>query len=167
MKKTSNEMRKLMVAGFYRDVTLTGPANEVDDIQKRKDEYSGMDAARDDRYTVLEYHVDLDIEGFEDTDKYGDRTGIALPYVVHILKDTGDVLAIYRNWVEGDENKQKRVHFSKYSYIPGFGFYDFGLIHLVGGFAKGATSLLRQLVDAGTLSNLPKSEEHTSELQSH
>ena len=155
MKKTSNEMRKLMVAGFYRDVTLTGPANEVDDIQKRKDEYSGMDAARDDRYTVLEYHVDLDIEGFEDTDKYGDRTGIALPYVVHILKDTGDVLAIYRNWVEGDENKQKRVHFSKYSYIPGFGFYDFGLIHLVGGFAKGATSLLRQLVDAGTLSNLP------------
>lgn len=155
MKKTKNEMRKLQVAGFYRDVELGDPTPDTDDIRKRKDEYSGMDASKDDRFTVLEYHVDLDIEGFEDVDKCGEFTGIALPYVVHMEKGSGKVLAIYRNWREDDDTKQKRVHFSKYGYIPGFGFYDFGLIHLVGGFAKGATSLLRQLVDAGTLSNLP------------
>lgn len=155
MKKTRNEVRKLQVSGFYRDVTLGEPSQEVDEIRRRKDEHSGMDAARDDRYTIIEYHVDLDIPGFEDTDNEGEMTGIEVPYVVHIEKGTGAVLAIYRNWVEGDTDKKKRVHFSKYSYIPGFGFYDFGLIHLVGGFAKGATSLLRQLVDAGTLSNLP------------
>lgn len=155
MKKTKNEMRKLQVAGFYRDVALDDPTPDTDDIRKRKDEYAGMDAAKDDRYTVLEYHVDLDIEGYEDIDKFGEFTGIAVPYVVHLEKGSGKVLAIYRNWREDDELKQKRIHFSKYGYIPGFGFYDFGLIHLVGGFAKGATSLLRQLVDAGTLSNLP------------
>jgi len=155
MKKTKNEVRKLQVAGFYRDVDLGEPTQDVSDIRKRKDEYSGMDAAKDDRYTILEYHVDLDIDGFEDTDKDGEQTGIAVPYVVHMDKGTSKILAIYRNWREEDPDKVKRVHFSKYSYIPGFGFYDFGLIHLVGGFAKGATSLLRQLVDAGTLSNLP------------
>ena len=155
MKKTKNEMRKLQVAGFYRDTDLGDPTPDTDDIRKRKDEYSGMDASKDDRYTMLEYHVDLDIEGFEDTDKDGEFTGIAVPYVVHLDKSSGKILAIYRNWREDDDTKQKRIHFSKYGYIPGFGFYDFGLIHLVGGFAKGATSLLRQLVDAGTLSNLP------------
>jgi hypothetical protein len=155
MKKPKNEMRKLMVAGFYRDVELGEPTQDTDEIRKRKDDYAGMDAAKDDRFTLLEYHVDLDIEGYEDTDKDGEYTGIALPYVVHMEKGTGKVLAVYRNWKEDDDTKQKRIHFSKYGYIPGFGFYDFGLIHLVGGFAKGATSLLRQLVDAGTLSNLP------------
>lgn len=155
MKKTKNEVRKLQVVGFYRDTELGEPVQDVDEIQRRKDEYSGMDAAKDDRYTILEYHVDLDLEGFEDTDKDGNETGIALPYVVHMVKGSGEILAIYRNWNEDDDNKYKRLHFSKYSYIPGFGFYDFGLIHLVGGFAKGATSILRQLVDAGTLSNLP------------
>jgi len=155
MKKSKNEMRKLMVAGFYCDVELGEPTQDTDEIRKRKDDYAGMDAAKDDRFTLLEYHVDLDIEGYEDTDKDGEYTGIALPYVVHMEKGTGKVLAIYRNWEECDDTKQKRIHFSKYGYIPGFGFYDFGLIHLVGGFAKGATSLLRQLVDAGTLSNLP------------
>lgn len=155
MKKTKNEMRKLQVAGFYRDTDLGDPVPDTDDIRRRKDEHSGMDASKDDRYTVLEYHVDLDIEGFEDTDKMGEFTGIALPYVVHMEKGSGQILAVYRNWREDDDRKQKRIHFSKYGYVPGFGFYDFGLIHLVGGFAKGATSLLRQLVDAGTLSNLP------------
>jgi hypothetical protein len=155
MKKTKNEIRKLQVAGFYRDVSLDDPVLDTDEISKRKDSHAGIDAAKDDRYTVLEYHVDLDIEGFEDTDACGELTGIALPYVVHMDKGTGTVLAIYRNWDEADDKKLKRMHFSKYSYIPGFGFYDFGLVHLVGGFAKGATSLLRQLVDAGTLSNLP------------
>lgn len=156
MKKTKNEVRKLQVSGFYRDIQIGSPINSVDEIRKRKDSFAGMDAARDDRYTLLEYHIDLDIEGFEDTDADGEFTGIAVPYVVHMVQDTGEVLAIYRNWAEGDDDdKIKRIHFSKYSYIPGFGFYDFGLIHLVGGFAKGATSLLRQLVDSGTLSNLP------------
>jgi len=155
MKKTKNEIRKLQVAGFYRDIDLGEPTQDESNIRKRKDSYSGMDAAKDDRHTLLEYHIDLDIDGYEDRDDSGEMTGIAVPYVVHMDKGTGEILAIYRNWREDDPDKVKRVHFSKYSYVPGFGFYDFGLIHLVGGFAKGATSLLRQLVDAGTLSNLP------------
>lgn len=154
-KKTANEIRKLQVAGFYLDVELGDPVVDTDDIQARKDEVSGYDAAKDDRYTVLEYHVDLDIPGFEDRDEDGNATGIEVPYVVHIEKGTGTVLAIYRNWEEGDPDKKRRHHFSQYTYVPGFGFYGFGLIHLVGGFAKGATALMRQLVDAGTLSNLP------------
>ena len=155
MKKTKNEIRKLQVSGFYRDVELGDPIADIDDIQKAKDDTTGISSGSDDRYTILEYHVDLDLPGYEDTDDEGNETGIELPYVVHIEKGTGIILAIYRNWREDDTSKRKRVHFTKYSYVPGFGFYDFGLIHLVGGFAKGATSLLRQLVDAGTLSNLP------------
>jgi len=155
MKKTRNEIRKLQVAGFYRDTEIGDPVQDTDDITRGKDSQSGMDAAQDDRYTIIEMHIDLDLEGFEDTDKDGEQTGIELPYVVHVEKGTGTVLAIYRNWVEGDDLKLRRVHFSQYTYIPGFGFYGFGLIHLVGGFAKSATSILRQLVDAGSLSNLP------------
>lgn len=155
MRKTGNEIRKLQLSGFYRDVDLLDPAPQMDDdVRQAKDEQLGLDASGDDRYTVLEYHIDLDLPGFEDTQD-GEPTGIELPYVVHYLLDSDQVLAVYRNWDEDDEMRRKRVHFVKYDYIPGHGFYSFGLIHLVGGFAKGATSILRQLVDAGTLSNLP------------
>lgn len=149
MRKTPNEVRKMIAAGFYRDIELGDPVPERDDIREKKDDQVGASDVLDGRHTILEYHVELDLAGYED------ESGVALPYVVHMDKSSGDVFAIYRNWEEGDEAKNKRMHFAKYSYIPGFGFYDFGLIHLVGGFAKGATSLVRQLVDAGTLSNLP------------
>jgi hypothetical protein len=155
MKRTKNELRKMQVSGFYADFELGDPTADEDDIQRRKNEISGYDAARDDRFTVLEIHCELDIPGFEDLDKDGDPTGIELPYVVSILKDSGKILSIYRNWDETDSKKRKLIHFSDYKYIPGFGFYGFGLIHLIGGFAKGATSIMRQLVDAGTLANLP------------
>ena len=115
----------------------------------------GFSATNDDRYKILEFHVELDLKGFEDTDEDGDETGIALPYVVTIEKSSQEILAIRRNWVEGDDAKNKRQHFIHYPYIPGFGFYAFGLVHLLGSFAKSGTSLIRQLVDAGTLSNLP------------
>jgi len=155
MKRSKNELRKMQVSGFYRDIDLGDPVADEDDIQRRKNEIGGYDAARDDRYTVLEVHCELDLTGFEDLDKNGEPTGIEVPYIVTILKDSGEILSIYRNWEEGDDKKRKLIHFSNYTYIPGFGFYGLGLIHLVGGFAKGATSIMRQLVDAGTLSNLP------------
>jgi hypothetical protein len=155
MKRTKNELRKMQVSGFYKECEIGDPVADEDDISRRKNEISGYDAARDDRYTVLEIHCELDLEGFEDLDKNGEPTGIEVPYIVTILKDSGKVLSIYRNWEEDDSKKTKQIHFSNYTYIPGFGFYGLGLIHLVGGFAKGATSIMRQLVDAGTLSNLP------------
>ena len=154
MRKTENELRKLQVAGFYMDVPLGDPTDTFDEIEKKIAEKMGFQASVDDRYKILEMHVELDLEGYEDEDEDG-PTGIALPYVVTIEKGTQTVLAIRRNWHPDDENKQKRDHFVHYSYIPGFGFYAFGLIHLIGAFAKSGTSLLRQLVDAGTLSNLP------------
>ena len=155
MRKTENEVLKLQEAGFYSDVELGEPGYELDDIEKQKAEEQGMSAIQDDRYRILEMHVDLDLPGFEHTDKKGRPTGIALPYVVTVEKGTGTVLAIRRNWYEGDELHLKRQHFVHYQYIPGFGFYGYGLIHLIGGYAKSATMLIRQLVDAGTLSNLP------------
>jgi hypothetical protein len=155
MRKTENEVIKLQEAGFYRDVDLGEPGYELDDIEKQKAEENGMSAIQDDRYRILEIHVDLDLKGFEHKDKKGRETGIALPYVVTVEKGTGTVLAIRRNWYEGDELHLKRQHFVHYQYIPGFGFYGYGLIHLIGGYAKSATMLIRQLVDAGTLSNLP------------
>ena len=155
MRKTENEVIKLQEAGFYRDVDLGDPGYELDDIEKQKAEENGMSAIQDDRYRILEMHVDLDLKGFEHKDKKGRATGIALPYVVTVEKGTGTVLAIRRNWYEGDELHLKRQHFVHYQYIPGFGFYGYGLIHLIGGYAKSATMLIRQLVDAGTLSNLP------------
>jgi hypothetical protein len=154
MRKTKNEVKKLQHAGFYRDVDLGEPTGALDDIEKRKAEEQGMSATMDDRYRIIEMCVDLDLEGFEDSDKDG-PTGIALPYIVTIDKGTSQVLAIRRNWYADDPLKLKRMHYTHYIYIPGFGFYGFGLIHLVGGFAKSGTSLIRQLVDAGTLSNLP------------
>ena len=155
MRKTPNDMRKLQVAGFYRDIELGDPVDTFDDVEKKIAEKMGFKASSDDRYKVLEMHVDLDLPGYEDKDKDGEPTGIALPYVVTIEKHTQEVLAIRRNWHPDDELKQKRQHFVHYPYIPGFGFYAFGLIHLIGAFAKSGTSLIRQLVDAGTLSNLP------------
>jgi len=154
MRKTRNELRKLQLSGFYRSVDLGDPAPMQDELSEAKDAKLGLDASYDGRYTVLEYHVDLDLPGYED-EQDGQPTGLELPYVVHYLVDSGEVLAIYRNWREEDPLRRKRMHFVKYGYIPGFGFYDFGLVHLVGGYAKSATSLIRQLVDAGTLSNLP------------
>jgi hypothetical protein len=154
MRKTQNEVRKLQHAGFYRDVDLGEPSTVLSEVEKRKAEEEGMSATMDDRYRILEMHVELDLPGFEDTDKNG-PTEIALPYVVTIDESTSKVLAIRRNYYEDDPLKLKRMHFVHYPYIPGFGFYGFGLIHLVGAFAKSGTSLIRQLVDAGTLSNLP------------
>jgi hypothetical protein len=155
MRKTENEVKKLQEAGFYIDVDLGEPTHELDDIEKQKAEEQGMSAINDDRFRLLEMHVDLDLAGFEHKDKKGKETGIALPYVVTVEKSTNKVLAIRRNWYEDDELHNKRQHFVHYQYIPGFGFYGYGLIHLIGGYAKSATMLIRQLVDAGTLSNLP------------
>lgn len=155
MRKTENEMRRLQIAGFYRDVDLGEPDNSLDEVEKKIAEKLGFRATTDDRYKVLEMHVYMDLEGYEDVDEDGEPTGIALPYVVTIEKGTNTVLAIRRNWEKDDDLKQKRQHFVHYGYVPGFGFYCFGLIHLVGAFAKSGTSLIRQLVDAGTLSNLP------------
>ena len=154
MRKTPNEMRRLMHAGFYRDMELPDPQNTFDEIEKSIAEKMGFRASADDRYKVLEMQVDLNLPGFEDKED-GKETGIALPYVVTIEKQTGEILAIRRNWRPEDDTKQKRNHFVHYPYIPGFGFYAFGLIHLIGAFAKSGTSIIRQLVDAGTLSNLP------------
>ena len=155
MRKTENEIIKLQEAGFYSDVDLGEPSHELDDIEKQKAEETGMSALQDDRYRILEMHVDLDLKGYEHKDKDGEMTGIALPYVVTVEKATNKILAIRRNWYEDDELHIKRQHFVHYQYIPGFGFYGYGLIHLIGGYAKSATMLIRQLVDAGTLSNLP------------
>jgi len=155
MRKTKNEVLKLQEAGFYRDVELGDPSYELDDIEKQKAEEQGMSAIQDDRFRILEMHVNLDIKGFEHTNEDDEETGIALPYVVTIEKGTGEILAIRRNWYEDDILNIKRQHFVHYQYIPGFGFYGYGLIHLIGGYAKSATMLIRQLVDAGTLSNLP------------
>jgi hypothetical protein len=155
MRKTENELRKLQVNGFYRDLDLGEPNSTLDEVEKKIAEKLGFRATTDDRYKILEMHVDIDLPGFEDKDEDGEPTGIALPYVVTIEKGTQNVLSIRRNWQPDDETRQKRQHFVHYGYIPGFGFYCFGLIHLIGAYAKSGTSLIRQLVDAGTLSNLP------------
>ena len=155
MRKTANELRKLQVAGFYADIELPEPQDTLDEVEKKIAEKMGFQASSDDRYKILEMHVDLDLPGYEDEDEKGEPTGIALPYVVTIEKQTQTVLAIRRNWNPDDPLKAKRNHFVHYGYIPAFGFYCFGLIHLIGSFAKSGTSIVRQLVDAGTLSNLP------------
>ena len=149
MRKTKNELRKLQVAGFYLNVDLGEPMKVLDEVEKRKATEQGFSATADDRFQLLEIHAELDLPGYEDED------GIALPYIVTIEKGTSTVLAVRRNWLEEDPLKMRRQHFVHYGYIPGFGFYYFGLIHLIGGHSKAATSLMRQLVDAGTLSNLP------------
>ena len=156
MKKTANEVLKLQMAGFYRDIELPSPNVDYSKIQETYDHLTGDSPSveYDERYTLLEVHVDLDLAGFEDTQD-GEETGLRLPYVVTIDKSSSEVLSVYRNWREEDPDRQKLMHFVHYKYLPGLGFYGFGLIHLIGGLAKSATSILRQLVDAGTLSNLP------------
>jgi hypothetical protein len=155
MRKTQNELKRLQYEGFYRDVDLDEPTGALDEVEKKIAEKMGFRATSDDRFKLLEIHVSLDLPGYEDVDEDGEPTGIALPYVVTMEKGTQEILSIRRNWRPEDETKQKRQHFVHYGYVPGFGFYCFGLIHLVGAFAKSGTSLIRQLVDAGTLSNLP------------
>jgi hypothetical protein len=149
MRKTKNDVRKLQVAGFYRDVELGEPVILHNDVEKKKAEEQGYSVTDDERYQFLEIQVDYDMPGYEDED------GIALPYIVTIDKGTNKVLSVYRNWNESDPKKLKRQHFVQYDYVPGFGAYGFGYIHLIGGYARAGTSLIRQLVDAGTLSNLP------------
>ena len=149
MRKTKNELKKLQVSGFYRDIDIGEPEHSIEEIEKKIAEKMGFSATEDDRFKLLEMQVDLDLEGYEDPD------GIALPYIVTLERGTGEILAIRRNWQPDDDTKQKRQHFVHYGYIPGFGFYCFGLIHLIGAYAKSGTMLLRQLVDAGTLANLP------------
>jgi hypothetical protein len=149
MRKTKNELHRLQVAGFYRDVDLGEPYSDIDEAEKKIAEKLGFNPTEDDRYKILEMHVNLDLENGDSED------GIALPYVITIEKGTGTILAIRRNWNPDDKLKAKRQHFVHYGYIPGFGFYCFGLIHLIGAFAKSGTMILRQLVDAGTLANLP------------
>ena len=155
MRKTENELRRLQVAGFYCDVDLGTPDNVLDEVEKKIAEKLGFRATSDDRYKILEMHVHLDLPGYEHEDEDGEPTGIALPYVVTVEKGSNTVLAIRRNWEPDDDTHQKRQHFVHYGYVPGFGFYCFGLIHLIGAFAKSGTSILRQLVDAGSLANLP------------
>lgn len=154
MRKTENELTRLQHAGFYRDMELGAPDTNLDEVEKKIAEKLGFRATTDNRYKILEMHVHLDLSGFEHEED-GKQTGIALPYVVTIEKSTQKVLAIRRNWLPDDDTHQPRQHFVHYGYVPGFGFYHFGLIHLIGSFAKSGTSIIRQLVDAGTLSNLP------------
>ena len=156
MKRTANEIRKLQVAGFYADIDLPAPSPDLSEIQAKYDRLTGdsENYDYDNRHTLLEMQVDIDLVGFEDTDK-GQPTGIALPYVVTIDKSSRTILSIRRNWHEGDDRKIRREHYVHYQYLPGLGFYGFGLVHMIGGLSKSATAILRQLVDAGTLSNLP------------
>jgi hypothetical protein len=149
MRKTKNEIRKLQVAGFYRDIELGDPVNVATDIEKKKADEQGYSITDDDRYQTCEVHIDYDLPGYEDPDE------IALPYIITYERGTQKVLAIRRNWEPDDERRLKRQHFVQYNYIPGFGVYGMGLIHIIGGYARAGTSLIRQLVDAGTLSNLP------------
>jgi hypothetical protein len=149
MRKTENDVKKLQVAGFYRDVELGEPTQTHTDVEKKKADEQGYSVTDDERYQFCEIQIDYDLPGFKDKD------GIALPYIITIDKGTNKILSIYRNYKEGDPLKLKRDHFVQYDYVPGFGAYGFGYIHLIGGYARAGTSLIRQLVDAGTLSNLP------------
>jgi hypothetical protein len=149
MRKSKNELKKLQVAGFYVDVDLGEPSNLHTDVEKKKADEQGYSVTDDDRYQIYEIQVDYDLPGYEDED------GIALPYIITIDVGTNKVLSIYRNWNESDKKRLKRQHFVQYDYVPGFGAYGFGFIHLIGGYARAGTSLIRQLIDAGTLSNLP------------
>jgi hypothetical protein len=147
MRKTENEVKKLQVAGFYKDVELGEPVRFFSDVEKKKAEEQGYSLNDDDRYQILEVHVDWDLKE--------DENGLALPYIITIERGSNAVLAIRRNWEEDDSRKAKRQHFVQYTYIPGFGAYGLGYIHIIGGYARAGTSIIRQLVDAGTLSNLP------------
>ena len=153
MRKSPNDIKKLQFAGFYRDVDLPEPTKST--RRSAADKITGTVAIDDDRHELIEMHVDLEIEGHEDVDEGGAETGIMLPFIVTFDLQSKEILSVYRNWKSDDKTKSRVQHFVHYIYIPGFGFYGMGLVHLVGGFASSATSILRQLVDAGTLANLP------------
>jgi len=157
VKISENELRKQQVAGFYRDIDIGKPGDKESDVEKKERELEGMSrTANDDVFTLLECHVDLDIEGFEDTDQEtGEPSGIKIPYIVTVEESSGKILSIKRNYEVGDPNKNKVNYFVHFKFLPGLGFYGFGLIHMIGGLSRTATSALRQLLDAGTLSNLP------------
>ena len=156
LKMDANEVRKMQVAGFYRDVVLSKYEEGEDEVRQKVDEIQGTSKTyTDEIYTILEMHVDLDLEGFEDMSPTGEPTGIALPYIVTIDEGSGEVLSIRRNFEEGSDLARKIQYFVHYRFMPGLGFYGFGLIHMIGGLGRAATSILRQLVDAGTLANLP------------
>jgi hypothetical protein len=157
LRMDENDIRKMQVAGVYRDVELTGGSDQEEDpVRQKVNELEGISKNySDDVHTVLEFHIDLDLEGFEDVDAMGEPTGVKLPYVVTLDEDSGEILAIRRNYAMDDPIKRKVQYFVHYKFMPGLGFYGFGLIHMIGGLGRAATSLLRQLIDAGTLSNLP------------
>ena len=156
IKMSENDLRKQQVSGFYKDVDLAQPAMQTDDITKKEQEIEGVKQTKqDDIYTLLECHVNVDLEGFEDTGADGMPTGIKLPYVITVEEGSRQVLSIRRNYKEGDSKKAKTNYFVHFKFLPGLGFYGFGLIHMIGGLSRTATSALRQLLDAGTLSNLP------------
>jgi len=151
-----NDLRKMQVGGFYLDIPVTPVQQDSDSVETEMDRINGMEASQIDYdCTLLECHVDLDLEGYEDRDEEGEPTGIKLPYIVTISQDNGQVLAVRRNYLEEDEQRKKIQYFVHYKFLPGFGFYGLGLIHTIGGLSRTATSSLRQLIDAGTLSNLP------------
>ena len=157
LKYSPNELKRLQVSGFYRDVELGKPyGGETDIIQDRIDRTRGIEMPVDpEEYVVYECHCYLDLEGFEDTDENGDETGLQIPYIVTFEKTSNIILSIRRNWKEGDVKKRKKQYFVHYKFLPGMGFYGFGLVHLLGNLSRSATAILRQLIDAGTLSNLP------------
>ena len=156
IKMPYNDLRKLQVSGFYKDVPLSEPTYDDDQVTDKMEELQGLSAiGEDEEYTLLEMHVNLDLDGFADVDKDGNPTGIALPYIVTFVKETNTILSIRKNYREDDPLKRKVQHFVHYKFLPGLGFYGFGLIHMIGGLSQSATSILRQLIDAGTLSNLP------------
>ena len=153
---SENELRKKQVAGFYSDIKVSASQSDPSEVREEMDEISGVEPSRlDTEVTLLECHVDLDLEGFEDSDPSGEPTGIKLPYVVTVSEDNGKVLSIRRNYKEGDQNRKKNQYFVHFKFLPGFGFYGLGLIHMIGGLSRTATAALRQLIDAGTLANLP------------
>ena len=155
MRKTKQEIKRFQQSDFWLDVEIGDPPKVTTELQQRKDKEMGVSPINDNRFVIYEVCVEYDLPGYEDTDEDGEPTGIALPYIITYVDGTNQILSIRRNWKEEDKSKQKRLHYAHYQYIPGFGAYGFGLFHLIGGFAKSATSLMRQLVDAGTLSNLP------------
>jgi len=157
VKMKHNDLRKNQVSGFYRDIDVSASRSDVSEIKEKQDEISGVEQVSfsEEEHNLLEMHVDLDIPGFEDKDGQNNNTGIMLPYIVTVDEDTGEVLSIYRNWNQADPLRKKKQYFTHYKFLPGLGFYGFGLIHMLGGLSRTATAALRQLIDAGTLSNLP------------
>tara|TARA_Y100000114_G_scaffold135129_1_gene135797 strand:+ start:1903 stop:4353 length:2451 start_codon:yes stop_codon:yes gene_type:complete len=157
VKMKHNDLRKNQVSGFYRDIELRADRVNPSDIKEKQDELSGVEQVSfaEDEHNILEMHVDLDIPGFEDMGANNKKTGIMLPYIVTLDEDSGEILSIYRNWNQGDPLRKKKEYFTHFKFLPGLGFYGFGLIHMLGGLSRTATAALRQLVDAGTLSNLP------------